>query len=78
MADEAKTTAADDFQGFPLTIRDLERLKRLAESSEEGRIGMLASADYHRQGRVHVPSRWLLKILGRVSTDGMPSGGEDE
>lgn len=78
MQPEHKATAADDFQGFPLTIRGLERLKRLAESSEENRIGVLASADYHRQGRVHVPSRWLLEILGRVSTDGLPSGGEDE
>ena len=49
---------------FELTAEMRARLRGLAESCRTEGTGTLASANYHGQGRVHVPAQWLLEILG--------------
>ncbi|MCZ7862606.1 hypothetical protein O9X98_14620 [Agrobacterium salinitolerans] len=56
----------DRFKGsfhFELFSGDLERLDSLAERTLEGGLGYMASATYHGQGRVGVPSHWLRALV---------------
>ena len=48
---------------FELTAGEVERLDGLAESTLEMGQGYLASAEYHAQGRVSVPSHWLRELV---------------
>lgn len=50
-------------QSFELTAGDVERLGALADRTGSGNIGLLASADYHGQGRIHVPAEWLRELV---------------
>lgn len=65
------------FDPFPLTDDDLARLKVLGERTRHEGIGIMASANYHGQGRVHVPSAWLVEIIerlerGNAAKEGLP------
>lgn len=48
---------------FELFSGDLERLDSLAERTLEGGLGYMASATYHGQGQVGVPSHWLRALV---------------
>lgn len=50
-------------QPFELSAGDVERLAALADRTGSGNIGLLATADYHDQGRVHVPAEWLRELV---------------
>ncbi|MCV9964261.1 hypothetical protein OIU34_20455 [Pararhizobium sp. BT-229] len=48
---------------FDLCADTLERLDSLAESTIESGLGYLATANYHGQGQVAVPSHWLRALV---------------
>lgn len=48
---------------FDLCADTLERLDSLAETTIESGLGYLASANYHGQGQVAVPSHWLRVLV---------------
>jgi hypothetical protein len=53
---------------FDLDEECRQRLAALAESCKTNGQGMLATADYHGQGFVHVPAQWLSQLLREAST----------
>lgn len=62
-----------DATPFALDGDLIARLRALAESTRTSGRGTLASAEYHAQGSVGVPSAWLADILDRVTVS--PEGG---
>jgi hypothetical protein len=48
---------------FDLCADTLERLDSLADTTSKGGLGYLASVNYHGQGQVAVPSRWLRELV---------------
>jgi hypothetical protein len=53
---------------FDLCADTLERLDSLAESTIDSGLGYLASANYHAQGQVAVPSHWLRALVSSYRT----------
>lgn len=53
---------------FDLCADTLERLDSLAKSTIDSGLGYLASANYHAQGQVAVPSHWLRALVSAYRT----------
>lgn len=60
---------------FELGTDEIERLAALAERCDTQGIGILASAEYHGQGLVQVPSKWLRQLIAGYSE---PNGRQKE